>query len=161
MARPVQHHAYVERPFDAICGDLEARGDEIVDSATRAAAGFAADLAGYLESQLGFFDRDERVRVVLGEIDRSTNGATLPLEWCADENRRLLPNVEASITVTPIISSGPGSTSELTLRGTYSPPRTRHRGIVEQALARRVVDATLHTFLRHLVEELEHEAITQ
>jgi hypothetical protein len=155
MHRPIHHHAYVERAYGATCDLLEAGAAEIVEAATQASAAFAADLAGYLEKQLGFFDQDERVQVVVGDLDRSPNGAVLPLEWRADESRRLLPNVDAAIHITPIISTGSGATTELTLRGSYSPPRARHRGLIEHALARRVVDATLHTFLRHLVEELE------
>ena len=97
----------------------------------------------------------------VGVLERSDGGAVLPIEWHADDTRRILPNVEASIHVTPLISSGPGATSEITLRGTYSPLRTKHRGIVEHALVRRVVDATLHVFLRHLVQDLQTHTTAQ
>ena len=160
MARPIHHHAYIEAPFAAVCDELERNGVRVVETATHAASGFAADLAGYLEDKLGFFDRDERVIVGVGAIERSDGGAVLPIEWHADDTRRFLPNVEAAIHVTPLISSGPGATSEITLRGTYSPLRIKHRGIVEHALVRRVVDATLHVFLRHLADELQaHTAV--
>lgn len=154
MKKAVHHHAYVARPYAAIVDDLADRGNALVGKATDDAAGFAGDLAGYLENQLGFFDRDERVHVVLGKIERDEQGCTIPLEWRADDTKRLLPNVEATLHVTPLISDGLGATSELTLSGRYSPPRTRHRGLIEHALARRLVDATLHTFLRHLADEL-------
>lgn len=158
MTRPVRHHAYVERPFDAVCEELEQRGHELIPAATLAASGFAADLAGYLEQRLGFFDRDERVNVVIGDLERSPAHCVVPIEWAADETRRLLPNVTASIHITPIISSGPGATCELLLEGTFTPPRPRHRGLVEHALSRRVIDATLHVFVRHLVDQMSGHA---
>ena len=158
VGRAVHHHAYIERAYDANCDDLDANAGELVEAATRTAAAFAADLAGYLENRLGFFDRDERVDVVVGEIDRSKTVTVVGVAWRADDTRRLLPNVEASVHITPIISSGPGATSEITLRGTYNPPRTAHRGLVEHVLARRVVDASLHTFLRHLADGLARRA---
>ncbi len=161
MGLPVHHHAYVTRPYDAICDELEQHGVALIEAATRTAAAFAADLAGYLEKQLGFFDREERVDVVIGEIQRSRSKSVIPIEWRADDTRRLLPNVEASLHVRPIISKGRGATTEITLEGTYSPPRPRHRGLIEHALASRVVDATLHTFLRHLAEALERSRARQ
>lgn len=156
MGRPVHHHAYVSRPYGAICDELEAHGVELIESATLAAAGFAADLAGYLEKRLGFFDREERVLVGVGEMKRAPAQTVIDIEWRADDDsRRLLPNVEAALHVTPIISKGPGATTELSLQGEYSPRRARRRGVVEHALASRVVDATLHTFVRHLAEALQ------
>ena len=158
LRRAVHHHAYVGRPYDDICDDLETHGTERIGQATVDAAGFAADLAGYLEKQLGFFDRDERVHVELGAMERDDHGMVVALEWQADDTKRLLPNVEATLHVTPLISNGSGATSEITLRGRYSPPKTRHRGLIEHALARRLVDATLHTFLRHLADALREPA---
>ncbi len=155
MDRPIHHHAYVSRSFKRLCEALDQQGPELVQAATRHAGTFAADLAGYLESRLGFFDQDERIQVELGPLKREEHGATATVEWHADGTKRLLPNVKASLHLTPIISSGKGATSELTLSGTYTPPRARHAGLIEHALARRVVDATLHTFLRHLAEDLE------
>lgn len=154
MSRAVHHHEYVSRSYEAICDDLEARGVALVESATAAASTFAADLAGYLEKRLGFFDRDERVEVVMGAVDRTKSRTLVPITWRADATRRLLPNVEAELQVTPILRRGPQATTELTLEGQYAPPRTRHGGLVERALTQRVVDATLHTFLRHLAEAL-------
>lgn len=155
MQRTVEHHAYVNRPYEEICADLDRSAQELVDVATRAAATFAADLAGYLEQRLGFFDREERVHVVAGPLLRAERSATMTLEWEADPTKRFLPNVTATLEVNPIISKGSSATCELCLRGTYAPPRERHRSIVEQALARRLVDATLHTFLRHLADSLQ------
>lgn len=160
LGRPLHHHGYVHRPFGRICDDLETDGPAIVDVATRAAVSFAEDLADYLEDRLGYFDREEPVSVALGEIDRAPHEAMIPIEWHADHTRRLLPNVSAAIHLAPIISKGPGATTEITLRGAFAPKSAHHRGPVERALVRRVVDATLHTFLRHLVEELEHPTIT-
>jgi hypothetical protein len=155
VSRPIHHHAYVARSFDDVCDEIEVRGAELVAVASETAAAFAADLAGYLEQQLGFFDRDERVVVVVDALERDAAEARLPVRWRADEKRRLLPNVEAAIHLTPIISRGAAATTEVSLQGSFTPPRARHRGIVEHALVRRVVDATLHTFLRHLADALD------
>lgn len=155
--RSINHHAYVAKPFADIRVELDERGLELVEAATRTAAAFAADLAGYLEKRLGFFDRDERVHVELGPVEPDDQGATVDLTWQADGSKRLLPNVEATLHVTPLISAGAAATSEVALRGSYTPPRARRAGMIEQALARRLVDATLHTFLRHLADALEDD----
>lgn len=157
MHRNLEHHAFVNRSYEELCRILGDRGPALVDAATVDAERFAADLAGYLEQQLGFFDSEERLHAVTGPLEVREKQATMPLTWEADRTKRFLPNVDASIEVNPIISKGPSATSEIRLRGTYTPPRSRHRSLMEQALSRRLVDATLHTVLRRLADSLRTE----
>lgn len=157
MKRPVEHYEYLRRSFDSTCDEIEARRVELVDAATVEATRFAADLVAYLEQGLGFFDQDERVHAVAGALQRTPKQASMLLQWQADPTKRVLPNVEAELFLTPIISSGSSATCELRLTGTYEPPPRRHRSMVENVLVRKVADATLHTFLRHLARSLEHD----
>lgn len=160
MHRNLEHHAFVNRSYDELCAILDGRGPELIRAATVDAEQFAADLAGYLEQQLGFFDSEERLHAVAGPLEVRERQATMSLTWEADRTKRFLPNVDATIQVTPIISKGPSATSEIRLRGTYTPPRSRHHSLMEQALSRRLVDATLHTFLRRLADSLRTERST-
>lgn len=161
MKRKVEHYEYLVGPFDAFAELLRADGAGYVDEATAEATNFAADLVDYLEHGLGFFDQDERVQAVTGELIGTAHGISLGIQWTADPSKRVLPNVEAELILSPIISSGPSATTELRLTGTYEPPPQRYRGVIEHVLVRRVADATLHTFLRHLARGLENATGTR
>ena len=154
MHRIVHHTTHIRRRYDDICAMLDDDAAAILAEATEAARTFAGRIISELDGDLGFYDDREPLIVASEALERRSSSASMNVRWHGDKQKRLLPNVHARIEITPILSDGPESVSELVLHGEYRPP-DESRGAGEFFLERRLVDAKSVTFLNHLAHEIE------
>jgi hypothetical protein len=96
-----------------------------------------------------------RVRVSLGSVHPFGYGLAVPIAWRAAAHAELYPTLEATIRLERTERL---DRCRLRLDGTYRPPGGRLGVAVDQALMRRVADASLRDFLERLSAGLEREA---
>lgn len=153
--RRVRHTAYVSRPFEAICEDLERSGTGILVNATKNARSRADHLVIDLDQDLPFFHIDETVTIAASELERQgPEFACMKLRWHADRRKRLLPNFAAELQIHAVIQSGPSATTAVSVVGDFEPPNNLIRRLDEALFTRRLVEAVALSFVNTVADLL-------
>lgn len=159
MERRVQHTAYVDRPFADVCRVLEAADCTVLARATANASSHADQLVIHLDRDLPFFHVDEVVTIKTSPLVRhSEERASIGLRWKADRRKRLLPNLDAKLTIHALIQSGPNAVTALSIVGAFLPPTNLFRRVDEALFTRRLLDAVAHSFLDSVADILRSGA---
>jgi hypothetical protein len=96
----------------------------------------------------------QRVQIRYQELRRVPDGALLSFGWAAERGLSLVPLLEGDLVVTPM---GDPNT-HLVLRGCYEPVTGAPGWGVDPALAHRMAETVLRTFLDRLCIELRDAA---
>ena len=153
MERTISLSRTCHRPYQSIADLLRSDPTVVLRDPAQTAADAAAKHVVQLDTVWAWFDHSENVSARLGELTESQGTSQIPLDWEADKHKRLLPNVEGHLLVSPLASHE----SEIRYSGHYRPPLGVLGGIQDGVVGHRVVESVLTTLLSDIVDHLlEH-----
>lgn len=156
MERPLYHYEYVDEPFDDIIELLADRPAVLLQPATEVAAEHAREVVATLHLPVGGFEVGRDVRVELGSfVPRELRCGSLPVSWHAEQHASLFPSVEAKLEVAALSLDPP--VTQVSLVGSYRPPLGAVGTAVDAAAGHRVVEATVHRFVKDVVRRIREE----
>jgi hypothetical protein len=103
-----------------------------------------------LDTKWAWFDHSETVTARIGDPTEAQGTTEIPLTWVADKHKRLLPNVEGRLIVSPLSSHE----TEIRYSGHYQPPLGIFGGIHDAVVGHRVVESVLTAVLADIVDHL-------
>ena len=155
--RRVRTYEFVARPYEAVRDALQGDALGIFQRATVAAARRTDELVTTLRMDVGPVELGADVRVRVHGLSEKKVGesttAALSVSWEAVRNVLLFPSMTAELRVHQLTDGE----SQLDFDGRYFPPFGALGTVIDAAAGHRIVEATVHRFLREVATRLEAE----
>lgn len=160
MKKPIRAYDYVNHPYDAVRDAIREDAATVFQKATRAAehrgeavvAALSVDIAGVeVRKEIAIEVRGMREeKPAGGELRRVTH---VELEWRAAGSPGLFPIMKADLKVYPLSHTE----TQIELVGEYEPPMGVLGGVLDAIAGHRLAEASVHRFVRSVVELLREE----
>jgi hypothetical protein len=159
-SREIRAYDYVNQPYEAVRDALTNDAAAIFQRATKLAEGRSGELVAALSVNVRGLELSTDVQLSVGETrEEQRSGSRLsrtlhvPLSWQAAQSPGLFPIMRGECLVYPLSSSE----TQIELQGHYQPPFGALGGALDAVAGHRVAEASIHRFVRAVVERLRHE----
>jgi hypothetical protein len=157
--RRLSYYGYVDRPYEAVRRLVLTRADELFQRATKTAGARTHDLLAELHAGAAGIDVGVDVRIeVTKEADEPGAGGLPPvthvgLSWKAAERPTLFPSMSAGLSMSPMTFAE----TRVDFEGIYQPPLGAVGRVLDDALAHRFAEASVHRFVNDVIEQIRRE----
>jgi hypothetical protein len=159
--RDIRAYDYVNQPYDAVRNALanDARG--VFHRATTLATDRSHELIASLSIDLGGVHLSKAIVIEVGEAEEESRGTELsrvtriPVEWHATESAALFPAMKATLAIYPLSFTE----TQVELDGSYEPPFGWLGSALDALVGQRVAEASVHRFVRAVVETVKRELL--
>ncbi len=157
-SRTVRAYDYVNQPYEPVRDAIEKDAKSIFERATHAAQERSETIAGALSVDIAGLEIRKNVDITIHSIEEvpPTTGSNLSrvthvkLEWKASSAANLFPAMHADLRIYPLSHTE----TEVELVGEYDPPMGVLGDVVDALAGHRIAEASVHRFVRSLVEQL-------
>lgn len=158
--REVRAFDYVNQPYEPVRDLIQREALSIFQRATRLAEDRSGDLVASLSVDLAGIKVSKDIAIEVGEVHETTHGkselsrvTSVELTWQAADNPGLFPAMTAELKVYPLSFTE----TQVELTGTYDPPMGVLGSAVDAVVGHRLAEASVHRFVRAIVERLRQE----
>jgi hypothetical protein len=147
--RELRSYEYVNHPYTAVRDALTQNPQRIFQSATRAAATRADDLAAALKVRIAGIDVGADIDITAGTSReepahaRAPIKTVLPVEWKAANRPGLFPSMKGQLEVYPLTATE----TQLDFSGEYDPPLGMVGEAVDAMVGHRIAEASVQRFV--------------
>lgn len=162
--REIRAFDYVNQPYEPVRNLLTREGLAIFQRATKLAEARSGDLVAALSISLAGVEVSKDVAIEVGEVREETHGnselsriTSIALGWRATDSPGLFPAMNGELRVYPLSFNE----TQVELVGSYDPPMGVLGSAVDAVVGHRVAEASVHRFVRAIVERLRHELASE
>ena len=156
--REIRAFDYVNQPYEPVRDALQKNALSIFQRATKLAEDRSGDLVASLSVDLAGVKVTKDIAIQVGDIREEAAGhgelsrvTHIPLEWEAADSPGLFPAMRAELKVYPLSFTE----TQVELSGSYDPPMGVLGSAVDRMLGHRLAEASVHRFVRAIVERLK------
>jgi hypothetical protein len=157
--REIRAFDYVNKPYEPVRDALREDALSIFQRATQLAESRSGDLVASLSVDLAGVKISKDISIKVGEIredlghSQLTRVTHIPLEWHAADSPGLFPAMQADLKVYPLSFTE----TQVELSGSYDPPMGVLGDAVDRVVGHRLAEASVHRFVRAIVERLRSD----
>ena len=158
--REIRAFDYVNQPYESVRNIITEQGLAIFQRATKLAEDRSGDLVAALSVNLAGVEVSKDISIQVGEVREETHGnselsrvTSINLSWQATESPGLFPAMDAELKVYPLSFSE----TQVELWGSYDPPMGVLGSALDAVVGHRIAEASVHRFVRAIVERLRQE----
>ena len=158
--REIRAFDYVNQPYGPVKDALERDALAIFQRATKLAEERSETVVAALRVSLAGIEVSKDIVVTAGTPEEEKTGHSelsrvtrIPIEWHAADAPGLFPAMRAELAVYPLSFSE----TQVELTGRYEPPMGALGSAVDAIVGHRLAEASVHGFVRAVVERLRHE----
>ena len=159
--REIRAFDYVNQPYARVSETVQKDALAIFKRATKVAEDRSRNVVASLSVKLGGFEVSKDIRIELGEVEEEVQSehselaraTRIPIEWRASDRPGLFPAMKGFIRIYPLTFTE----TQVELVGNYDPPMGLVGSAVDAVVGHRVAEASVHGFVRAVVEKLRHE----
>lgn len=158
--REIRAFDYVNQPYEPVRDAIKQNALDIFRRATKLAEDRSGDVAASLSVNLAGLNISKDIQIKVGEISESSSGSAelarvtrVPLTWQAHESPGLFPAMQAELKVYPLSFTE----TQVELSGQYDPPMGVLGSAVDAVVGHRLAEASVHRFVRAIVERLRQD----
>lgn len=154
MELPIYVYDYADVSFDEATALLAADASALLQDATDATERHGAEVASRLHLPFGGFDLGRGITIEVGEVEAVEElRSRVPMTWTSSVHPTLYPTLDGHLEVTAISLEPPQV--QVTLVGAYTPPLGLVGAAAQPLGGRRLVDTTVHQFVRDVAARLQ------
>jgi hypothetical protein len=155
--RTVRAFDYVNHSYEAVRDAMRKDTAGIFQRATKVAEARSGEIVASLSVNVSGLQISKDVAIKIGAVrEEGSLGSRvthIELEWHAAESPGLFPMMKADLR---IYALSPTET-QIELSGEYDPPMGALGGAIDAVLGHRLAEASVHRFVRAVVERLRHD----
>ncbi|HEU5073777.1 MAG TPA: hypothetical protein VFU02_06380 [Polyangiaceae bacterium] len=158
--REIRAFDYVNQPYEPVRKVITEQAPAIFQRATKLAQDRSGDLVAALSINLAGVEVSKDITIELGNVREDTHGnselarmTSIELRWQAKESPGLFPAMDGELRVYPLSFTE----TQVELVGSYDPPMGVLGSAVDAVVGHRVAEASIHRFVRAIVERLRQE----
>jgi len=155
--RVVRAFDYVNHPYEPVRDAVRKDAAGIFQKATQAAEERGGQIVASLSVNLSGLQISKDIAVQIGAMREEgslfSRVTHVELEWHAAENPGLFPAMKADLKIYPLSATE----TEIDLSGEYEPPLGLLGGAIDAVLGHRLAEASVHGFVRAVVERLRRD----
>lgn len=162
--REIRAFDYVNQPYERVRDALRGNALAIFQRATKLAEERSADLVASLKVNVAGVDVSRDIAIHVGEAVEERTGHSeltrvtrIPVEWHAAKEADLFPAMNGEIAVYPLSFTE----TQVELRGHYEAPMGLLGSAVDALVGHRIAEASIHGFVRAIVDRMRHELGSQ
>jgi len=158
--REIRAFDYVNQPYEPVRDAIQQHALDIFRRATKLAEDRSGDVAAALSVNLAGLNVSKDIAIEIGEISESSSGNSelarmtrVPLRWQARDTPGLFPAMQAELKIYPLSFTE----TQVELSGHYDPPMGVLGSAVDAMVGHRLAEASVHRFVRAIVERLRQD----
>jgi len=155
--RAVRAFDYVNHPYEPVRDALRQDAAGIFQKATQLARERSGEIVASLSVNLSGLQISREVALQIGALREEgslfSRVAHIDLEWHAVESPGLFPTLKADFRIYPLSVTE----TQIDLSGEYEPPLGVLGGAIDAVVGHRLAEASVHRFVRAVVEGLRRD----
>jgi hypothetical protein len=156
----IRAYDYVNQPYEVVRAALTKDAASVFQRATKLAEARSGELVAALSVDVRGLELSADITLGVGEVSEEQRGGSqlsrvlrVPLSWQAAKSPGLFPIMRAEFLVYPLSSTE----TQVELHGHYEPPFGALGGVLDALAGHRLAEASVHRFVRAVVERLRNE----
>ena len=158
-AKNIRVYDYVNHPYKKVRESLRLNTLSVFQNATKTAAKRATDVSSELYMNVGGIEVGTDISIDVQKFETHPKAINTPaktvieLEWVASKRPGLFPVMKAELSIYPLTATE----TQLDFFGNYEVPMGKLGEAFDSVVGHRVVEATVHRFIKDIAAYLRSE----